>query len=263
MMAAKQPQPSDYTVAWLCALPEEFSAAIEMLGKERYRPPEEKSDPNNYVCGKISNHNVVVCCLPDWQHGATSAASMIHKLTSRYRSVRFALLVGIGGGVPSDDNDIRLGDVVISGPPGGVIECILVKSSKDGMYTRFMNGPPEDLQNAATTLKQKLTASPTSMPSVVVPTQTQLLQATRASDQLFESSYNHVHVEDEDCRRCDPSQQKPRKQRSDDKPRIHIGTIASTNQVIKNGAIRDKISSSVKGVLCVEMEAAGIMDALP
>ena len=37
---------------------------------------------------------------------------------------------------------------------------------------------------------------------------------------------------------------------------IHYGTIASGNQVIKDGVIRDKLSSKLDGVLCFEMEAA-------
>ncbi|OCK76289.1 TPR-like protein [Lepidopterella palustris CBS 459.81] len=44
---------------------------------------------------------------------------------------------------------------------------------------------------------------------------------------------------------------------------VHYGTIASGNQVIKDGVTRDKLSSELGGVLCFEMEAAGLMNTFP
>jgi nucleoside phosphorylase len=44
---------------------------------------------------------------------------------------------------------------------------------------------------------------------------------------------------------------------------VHYGTIASGNQVMKDGVARDKLSSELGGVLCFEMEAAGLMNSFP
>jgi nucleoside phosphorylase len=44
---------------------------------------------------------------------------------------------------------------------------------------------------------------------------------------------------------------------------VHHGTIASGNQVIKDAAVRDKLSAELGGVLCFEMEAAGLMNSFP
>jgi nucleoside phosphorylase len=44
---------------------------------------------------------------------------------------------------------------------------------------------------------------------------------------------------------------------------LHYGTIASGNQVIKDGLTRDRLSSELGGVLCFEMEAAGLMNSFP
>jgi nucleoside phosphorylase len=44
---------------------------------------------------------------------------------------------------------------------------------------------------------------------------------------------------------------------------VHYGTIASGNQVMKNAAERDKVSAELGGVLCFEMEAAGLMNSFP
>jgi hypothetical protein len=44
---------------------------------------------------------------------------------------------------------------------------------------------------------------------------------------------------------------------------IHYGTIASGNQVIKDAPTRDRLSKELGGVLCFEMEAAGLMNDFP
>lgn len=48
----------------------------------------------------------------------------------------------------------------------------------------------------------------------------------------------------------------------DDDPAIHYGLIASANQLMKDAGIRDKLADD-KGVLCFEMEAAGLMNHFP
>jgi len=46
--------------------------------------------------------------------------------------------------------------------------------------------------------------------------------------------------------------------------RVHYGLIASGNQVIKDAKLRDGLNESLSGnVLCVEMEAAGLMNDFP
>jgi nucleoside phosphorylase len=56
----------------------------------------------------------------------------------------------------------------------------------------------------------------------------------------------------------------PRTERheEDDNPAIHYGLIASANQLMKDAHIRDKLAAE-KGVLCFEMEAAGLMNHFP
>jgi len=44
---------------------------------------------------------------------------------------------------------------------------------------------------------------------------------------------------------------------------VHFGTIASGNQVMRDAATRDRVSSELGGVLCFEMEAAGLMNSFP
>lgn len=44
---------------------------------------------------------------------------------------------------------------------------------------------------------------------------------------------------------------------------IYYGTIASGNQVMRDGSTRDRVSAEFGGVLCFEMEAAGLMNSFP
>ncbi|THC87242.1 hypothetical protein EYZ11_013312 [Aspergillus tanneri] len=115
----------DYTVAWICALPLEMAAAKAMLDEVHPFLRQPKADHSVYTLGSINGHNVVVACLPSGVYGTTSAATVLAYMLLTFSSLRFGLMVGIGGGVPSPKADIRLGDVVVSMPTatsGGIIQ---------------------------------------------------------------------------------------------------------------------------------------------
>lgn len=116
-MAIAEPERDDYTVGWICVLPFEFSACRLMLDEE-YGDVDAalRSDKNTYVGGRIRKHYVVVTCLPEGSFGTTPAATVAANLLASFPNLRFGVLVGVSGGVPSKDHDIRLGDVVVSRP---------------------------------------------------------------------------------------------------------------------------------------------------
>ena len=110
-----------YTVGWIAALPKELSAAIAMFDEQHDKPlnfEKHALDSNSYHCGCIGNHNVVVACLPHGIYGTTSAATTASSMLFSFPNVKVGLMVGIGAAIPSDTNDIRLGDVVVSLPHG-------------------------------------------------------------------------------------------------------------------------------------------------
>jgi nucleoside phosphorylase len=76
--------------------------------------PTPPVDGNIYTLGKIGAHNVVISCCPPGSYGTTSAAIVAVHMISSFQSIRLGLMVGIGGGVPSMQTDIRLGDIVVS-----------------------------------------------------------------------------------------------------------------------------------------------------
>jgi nucleoside phosphorylase len=112
-----KPRREQYTVGWICALPTELMAAQAMLD-EKYPdlPSTNVRDSNVYTLGRVYNHKVVIALLPTGVYGTTSAATTAKEMLFSFPNIRFGLLVGIGGGIPSDANDIRLGDVVVSKP---------------------------------------------------------------------------------------------------------------------------------------------------
>lgn len=118
-MDTTEPQREQYTVGWICALSIEAAAARAMLD-QRFQPLKSNNakDSNAYILGRIEEHNVVIASLPMGAYGTTSAAVTATNMLSSFPNIRFGLLVGIGGGIPSEEHDIRLGDVIVSKPDG-------------------------------------------------------------------------------------------------------------------------------------------------
>jgi nucleoside phosphorylase len=56
--------------------------------------------------------------------------------------------------------------------------------------------------------------------------------------------------------------ERPKRDPPDD-IQIHYSTILSSDRVMKSEISRDKISSQFQDALCLEMEAAGLMDIFP
>jgi nucleoside phosphorylase len=106
----------DYTVGWISALAAELAASIEMLDEIHPKLYQDPQDHNHYTFGKIGEHNVVIACLPLGRTGLVSATEVAMQMRLSFKSIRFGLMVGVGGGVPSEEVDIRLGDVVVSRP---------------------------------------------------------------------------------------------------------------------------------------------------
>ena len=59
--------------------------------------PTSPNDQNTYILGRIRAHNVVIAYLPSGVYGTTSAATVAIQMLFTFRSIRFRLMVGIGG----------------------------------------------------------------------------------------------------------------------------------------------------------------------
>ncbi|KAI6779138.1 uncharacterized protein J7T54_007593 [Emericellopsis cladophorae] len=199
--------------------------------------------------------------------------------------------------------DIRLGDVVVSIPQrelGGVVKYDCGKTVAGGVFehTGLLNMPPAPLANAVAKLRGMHEAKRSAVSRYVAAMINKVMADEDANpefedlyccpdpkyDQLFAAEYEHTIVpvspsqedsddderlssEDEDdiplpCPHCDPARLVQRKPRKYPGPVIHYGTIASADQVMRHALTRDAIRKK-HGILCFDMEAAGLMNDFP
>ncbi|KAF5854728.1 hypothetical protein ETB97_012872, partial [Aspergillus alliaceus] len=83
------------------------------------------------------------------------------------------------------------------------------------------------------------------------------------SDRLYQAHYDHPNNQPP-CSGCDPEQLMLRLPRPPEipQPYVYYGLIASGDQVVRHGGMRDQLRREL-GVLCFEMEAAGLIDSFP
>jgi nucleoside phosphorylase len=283
----------EFVIAIICALTLEAEAVEDLFDEtydrlgERYR--KEPGDDNAYVNGRIGDHNVVVCYMPGMGKG--SAASVASSLKISYKKIEVALVVGICGGAPYplSGGEIFLGDVIISDSvvqydfgrqyPGGFEKKLGVRDTL-GRPNRAIRSILASLQarrsrkDLQDKLLQHLQALQKSLSDWQFPS---------IDDILFEASYQHKHygftspacpcpdsISEDICKTavespctslgCDMDRVCRRRPSTEhNSPRVHIGTVASADTVMKSGEHRDRLVQS-EGVVGFEMEGAGVWD---
>jgi nucleoside phosphorylase len=229
--------PEEYGMGWICARPIELAAAIAMIdtphGSLTSQP---KDDGNNYTLGSIGGHNVVIACLP--RYGTNDAAVAGISMHRTFSNLRFSVMVGIGGGIPSSENDIRLGDMSLpSGQAGGVIQHDMGKKEYGGFRrTGFLNSPPTLLLTAIAKLR-----------------------ATRALGRETTNKVNAAFSDEDDDDWRFPEKENDtlfeygneldgdrivlREERKSKDPECFYGNIGSGNSVIKNTKERRRLAT--------------------
>jgi len=270
-MESKKPRKEQYTVGWICALPEpEWKASRILLDEEHATIPLSRTNKHQYVCGSMNGHDVVMGCLPAEQLGRASAAAVATEMAQTFPSLRFGLLVGVGGGVPTG-TDVRLGDVVVSLPDrmaqtGGVVQYDYGKAVSGGVLENMgmLNQPPEILLSAIGKMKsapRKHSQFRAYLESDDFKDEPEFAERPEV-DRLFEAT--HIHASrGPTCSGCKSDYEIARPPRKTSGPVVHYGTIASGDQVMKDAEKRDQVSKSLGGVLCFEMEAAGLANRFP
>lgn len=225
-----------------------MAAAKAMLDEVHPDLPANPYDDNTYILGTMRSHNAAIACLPTGVIGSAPAAMVATNMLSIFRSIRFGLLVGIGGGVPFQA-DIRLGDVLVAKSTknnGGVVQYNYTKTIKECTLkeTCTLNKPPRVLLTALSKLQASHlvngneTARSLSEMATKYPLMISILRPQNQG-QLFRSEYHHIGT-NHTCNACDTTQLQTRAHRKDNTtPRIHYGLMASGNQVVKDGSIRE------------------------
>ncbi|ETS78911.1 hypothetical protein PFICI_08764 [Pestalotiopsis fici W106-1] len=246
-----------------------------MLDVRHANLPKPPTDLNAYTLGSIGDHNIVIACLPKGKYGTVSASVVATNMASTFPAIRFGLMVGIGGGIPPS---VRLGDVVVSVPVGqypGVVQWDSGKAEEGGTFRRTgaLNNPPTSLLTVLTKLESEHEMMGPQFPQYLEDLATKYprlaskyIKSDELQDILFDKDYPHADNggdggHDDSCKSCDKSRSVKREPRE---AQVHYGLVASGNQVIKDAIFRDSLIKELgDNVLCVEMEAAGLMDNFP
>lgn len=239
-----------------------MTAARAVLDEVHVPLPQQKNDTNAYILGSIGCHNIAIACLPTNEYGTNNAVNVLTNLTRTFTSIYLSLMVGIGGGVPSEDFDIRLGDIVVGTrvvqhdlgkiTEGGQIQHIAVPRTLAHLIGKALSLLQAEHQSLSSRIPLILEERFREYPAYARPT---------TADRLFSSSYRH-NSRAPTCDKCSPSALVRRSDRSTNNPYIYYGTIASGNQVIKSSTVRDKVAQGLNAI-CFEMEAAGLNDICP
>lgn len=277
-----QPDIAEYQVGILCALPLESSAVMAAFDEDYGAPfglvPQDDNS-SSYSFGRIGKHKVVLACLPAGTTGKAAAAAVSKDLKRTFPAITIGLMVGIGGGAPNKNHDIRLGDIVVAQPTGdggGVIQYDFGKQHPKGFIsTGTLNKPPAALMAALSTLKgrhgKRAGSKLTDHLSFILANLEETYEFPgEEHDRLFDAVYLHIgrdHGQDDGCTEgrftCDLSFLKQRPARpKPNVPRIFYGNIASGDQVMRSGIDRDRIASD-RNAICFEMEAAGLENSFP
>ncbi|CAI7654280.1 unnamed protein product [Penicillium bialowiezense] len=274
------PKDEDYMIGWICATRMEYIAAQAMLDVVHrdigYFPPSKKSD---FTLGRIGNHDIVISGSPKPEYGGFTAAQVESDMMLSFPNIRFRLMAGIGSGVPSQTHDIRLGDVVVGVPrnfQSGAIQYDFHNSMKDQAieFTGFITGPTSVLLAAVDGLRAEYEIEANQLDTAVCevlernPRLRQNYQRPDpTSDRLYQNAVIHPIDDEASCNsNCgdNPSRLiiRPPRTALEDNPMVHYGLIASSNKIMRDATLRDKLSAE-QDILCFENEAAGLMKDLP
>ncbi|PYH31554.1 5'-methylthioadenosine/S-adenosylhomocysteine nucleosidase family protein [Aspergillus neoniger CBS 115656] len=255
-----------FTVGWICSLLIEYIAACNVLDEtfpDTTHVLLGKGDCRAYTLGRIGKHNVVIVCLPAESPGVVSASAVETTLRITFPSIQFSLLVGIAGAAAGSKEDVRLGNVVIG---TRIVPYEFGKVTHHGFqYTGHCPRPPAILHNRVNTFKYKslleldighLVQDKARL--LPIPLR-HLFRRPELEDRLYNSDY--VHGEHCDCQKrtvYDSSLLVAREPRlGTSEVRVHSGTIASGDKLIKNAQTRNDLGNTFSA-LCLDMESAGL-----
>ncbi|KAK6517938.1 SH3 and multiple ankyrin repeat domains protein 2 [Arthrobotrys conoides] len=278
-----------YTIAIIYVKPIEMGAITAMIDEFHLPIPLHISDTNEYTLGRIGSHNVAIAGPAKGMQGKVAIASVATRIPFTFRNIRISLVVGIGGGIPRSNRDVRLGDVVVGAPEYGdaVVQYDLGKEYTHRMVSsRSLNKPPDILLRVVDRVNDEYHRAKLGEDLFDIhmkqfekfPKIKEQYQRPKAVDRLFKPDFEHsgspyaCHPEGTtyagDTSSCSEYNSSNEVRREPREPglggiKIHYGTILSGDRVMKSGKKRDEIASNYPNALCFEMEAAGVMNDLP
>ncbi|KAJ0419212.1 purine and uridine phosphorylase [Aspergillus carlsbadensis] len=259
----RQLRPEDYTIALICPRGIVLSAAQFMLDEEHQGLPRANRDPLDYVLGSMSGHNVVLATLPAQTHSDILAASITTHLVYTFPRAELRLLVSIGGGIPSESKDMRLGDVVVSNADtthSGVITYDFGKETTQGFVRTAQEpcGTPAALVEACMKLKHHHRANPNHIANIVDgvgrrnPSINAFHRPPQDTDVLFPST--RTSSDHSPSTRGNAVFRPPRQ--SPNQIKVLHGMIGAGARLVSDPRRRDELAKEY-GVICLDTAAPG------
>ncbi|KAI1128436.1 hypothetical protein F5Y10DRAFT_176818 [Nemania abortiva] len=265
-----------FTVAIVYIKPIELKAITVMLDEVWWGPVSSaRGDSNDYIMGRIGEHNVVLVGPPRGVQGTVASAQLVSTIRLTFPNIIVGFLVGIGGGIPRyPEHDVRLGDVVVGAPEKGpaVVQYDLGERTESGFETRWVLArPPRLLLQVVNKVETKSKCFEDGEYNLLTPHLARFARYPRIKkefekpctrDRLFKSTY--AHEQGTKCSAHDGLHEVERYAREPcDDIVVHYSTILSGGSVMKSPTDRDMLSTKHNNALCIEMEAAGLMDIFP
>jgi nucleoside phosphorylase len=205
--------------------------------------------------------------------GVVKAAHCAATVCQQYPNVRFALMIGIGAGIPRfPKHDIRLGDIAVSIPRDnhpGVLAYDFGKYEFNGKFNLkgSLDKPPQILISADESLEEDEMMMKSPLQKILKKiTKQPLFTRPKSKDILYDPAFPHIG-EGTGCSGCEKANARKVVARGGRdnlrQPVVHRGLILSGNGVVKNPEDRDRLRRENDDAICFEMEAAGIMDEIP
>lgn len=271
----------DYTVAWITATWMQFLAA-KAIFDDHHQAPEHDGNIIRYHLGRIAKHNVILCYIPRNENDISATVKRAEDMLRTFQGIRVAILVGIGGGVPSRQHDIRLGDIVVSAvgdeTPGMLqYDYDITVATKKFHPGQIVSLQSSAIQEAAMVLQIRYSDTTDRLATraqYVVeqimgkPEKNYYARPSPKTDKLYKAGSirpsndsNSDALDGGDSPADDLVQRTPR-QEGEDNPAIHYGLIASARRSMNDAYTRDTLAAE-KNILCFEKEAAGLLNIFP
>ncbi|KAL3280096.1 hypothetical protein HHI36_017602 [Cryptolaemus montrouzieri] len=235
-------------------------------------------ESNVYTLGNIGAHRIVCTKLPTVGHtreAMTAAGNTTTRLLGTFQKVDYVFLVGVGGGVPHYTDykkHIRLGDVVVSYPTKDkniYLYCDKATVTDKGCEFEVKPYRPNNLnlQEIAANLKLSADNDNEVTPPWVNYMRDALNTFGSSSEPDFkppssETDKLYMNIGNKDIIEvAHPLPQDKTVKRQEGRPRIHLGSIASGRQIVREDSIRQKFAAQM-GVLSFDCEFDAVIESI-
>lgn len=254
-----------YKIAWICPIHVSYAAAKELLDEKHAG---SKLPPRNcdvdYTLGKMGAHCVVIVLWPRRPLSSQYLEFEAERLLSTFPNIEMKLIVGVAGGAPSPERDMRLGDVVVN----------TMRSASNGLFCydfdetvrarRFVTTEskyvtPAFAREVRAYQSSTIPISDLKYPYSLAATDERFSQPDANSDVLYESHIRHPNKLVPCSVACgsDGKRLVRRKERVAEgiNPLIYNGVIASSTRTMEDAQLRDNLIEEME-VLCFEAFSA-------